>query len=589
MKKIVVLLALAAVVLSSCGKKEGAGADYGLSKKNSVVWWQIADITNLVPYVTHDASASYAYQLIWEPLNSTDLHTQKLIPWIAALPEISADHLVYTYTINPKAAWSDGQAITGEDVIYSFKTAMNPNVLDATSLRNYLISIDSIGYVGGDKMKIAFYLHEPYFQMDIVLGGGYVPILPKHIFDAGNITDNIQWSDLKKGLATSGPVKQYADAFDDLCKDRSGKYYIGSGPYLFKEWKTYDHVTLGKNKKYWAADMPWGEAYPEEIIFKTINDPNAAITSIKAKEVDYMSESIPPTSWLEVKQPFIKKDTVYYNSFFYLAWNNERPMFRDKKVRWALSHLINRDEIIKNIYKGLAQKVTSPIIFTQPNAVNMPEVAYNVDTAKALLAEAGWADTDGDGVLDKVIDGKKTPFKFTFLTFTGNETRKQVLLVISEQLRKVGIQADVQTLEWSVFLENCHTHTFDACITAISGNASEDDNYQLYHSSQAKNKGSNWFSFINADADKLLEADRKEYDFEKRKEIMKQFCKIFYDEQPITLLWATPNLMLRVDRFDNVEFFRQRPNVNIPFWVTRGIGITPKAGSPTTVTKVASN
>src|SRR5205085_11619992 len=143
--------------------------------------------------------------------------------------------------------------------------------------------------------------------------------------------------------------------------------------------------------------------------------------------------------------------------------------------------------------------------------------------AKTMLAEEGWSDSDGDGVLDKVIDGKRTPFRFIISVYAGSDVVKQSALVIAEQMRKVGIQVDVTTVEWSVWIENSRTHNFDAEIAGIGGNASEDDPYEDFHSSQAKNKGQNVYSFINAEADKIIEQYRVEFDYTKRHELMKRF------------------------------------------------------------------
>lgn len=569
--------------VAGCGKKGEEGADYGLSKKNNVVWWILSDISKLIPNLAHDAQAPYAYSLIWEPLNLVNPRTQELAPFIASLPELSEDHKVYTYTINPKVKFSDGVLLTGEDVIFTFKATMNPLILDFTSIRNYLNAVDSVALVGGDKYKVAFYLNKPYFMMDRVLGGGYVPIIPKHIFDKKGLNDRITWKDLK--TSSSNPaMKEFADFLSsaEIARDQSAQ--IGSGAYLLKEWVTNDRITLKKNPKYWAEGMDWTQAYPEEITFKTINDPNAAVTALKGKEIDFMEIVIPPSNWFAINQPFIKKDTAYYNVYAFIGWNPERPLFSDKKVRWALSKLVDRDAIIKNIFKGYARKVESPIIFTQPNYYpGLKPIEYDVNGAKQLLAEAGWTDSDGDGILDKVINGRKTPFKFTFLTNSGNEVRKQVLLIVAEQLRKVGIQAEVQSLEFTVYLENLHTHNFDACYAAISGNAGEDDSYQLWHSTQSRNKGSNWYSFKNAEADKLLEDIRVEFDPQKRHEMSKRLVEIIYEEQPVVFLWSQPAMMARQDRFDNVEIIRQRPCVNPPYWVVRGSGVKADPNALSTV------
>ena len=113
--------------------------------------------------------------------------------------------------------------------------------------------------------------------------------------------------------------------------------------------------------------------------------------------------------------------------------------------------------------------------------------------------------------------------------------------------------------------------------------------YQTWHSSQAKNKGSNIYSFINPEADKLMETIRTEFDFNKRKEMTQKICDIIYQEQPITLLWAQPALMARIDRYDNVEFNRQRPCVALPEWVVKGSGVKPIAGRPGTIMKDVAN
>ncbi len=590
MKKILTVCMLAyAVFLAGCGGKESSSSatnQYGLSTKNNFVWWQLSDVTTLIPYISHDASAPYVYQLIWEPLNSVDARTLESIPWMASLPEISEDHLTYTFTMNPKAKWSDGKPITGEDAIFSFKTVMNPALIDATSLRNYISALDSVYLVGGDKMKVAFRVNTPYFMMDRVLATGYVPILPKHIFDPKGLTDQMTWPGLKS--EASNPVfKEFADWLTSKEVTRDPKYVVGSGPYLFKEWITFDRITLKKNPNYWAKDEGWGEAYLDEIIYKTINDPNAAVTALKAKDLDIMDQ-VPPPLFLTIdstKQPFIKRDTVYVNQYAYLAWNKKRPVFQDKNVRLALGHLINKQEIIEQVLKGLARPVQSPIIFTQPDHnPNLPDIEFNPEKAKQLLAEAGWTDSDGNGVLDKTINGKKTPFEFTFSTNAGNEVRKQVLLIVSEQFRKAGIKAEVISLEWSVFLENLHSHNFDACYSSLGGNAgATNDLYQTWHSSQAKNKGSNWHSFINAEADALLASTRTEFDPAKRKQNMGRLQEIIHEEQPVSFLWATPLLLARVDRFDNVEWFRQRPGFSPQYWIVRGSGAQPIANRPSTI------
>ncbi len=590
MKKTLSLFTLALAItfiFAACGKKGDSPENkYGLSTKNNLVYWIAADITNIIPPLAHDASAQYAYPLIWEPLNTTDSRHQALIPGLASLPEISSDHLTYTYTINPAAKFSDGVPFTGEDVIFSFKCIMNPKQIETTQTRSVVTSLDSISFVGGDKLKVAFHLNKPYFQMDLVLGGGYVVMLPKHIFDPHNLTDQMDWKEMKSDNPKNPVFQKEADEFKDPAKIRDPKMMIGTGPYLYNEWITNDHISFKKNTNYWGKDMPWDEAYPDQIVFKTITDNNSAVTALKAKDIDLM-DLVPAALYMQIdsiKQPFIRKDTVYYNSRVFIQWNAEKPLFRDKKIRWALSHLVNRDQLVKEVMKGLARPNNGPINFTQPHYdASLKPITFDPNLAKKMLAEEGWADSDGDGILDKVVDGKKIPFKFTISIYAGSDVVKQAALVIAEEMRKAGLQVEVSSTEWSVWINNARSHDYDASIANLLGNASEDDPYEIWHSSQAKNKGQNVWSFINPEADKIMEENRTEFDYNKRDALMKRFQQIVYDEMPVTPLWSSPLRIARIDRFDNVEFFKQRPGFNVPYWVIRGSGVKPKAGAASTV------
>lgn len=569
--KLVLVALLPAVGMLGCGKSGAPGS--GLSTKNTVVYQINADIERLNPYISTDADAHYVAQEIWEALNAQNPRTLELIPGLASLPEISTDHLTYTYTLNPKAHWSDGKPFTGDDVIFSFKTVMNPKMLNSQQLRNYFMTLDSCYYPNGDKSKIAFHLSKPYFQADQVLGGGYVLIMPKHILDPKSLSDKIAWSDLKDYKTTNSAVQEFATWFESPELARDPKYQIGTGPYVFKGWITNDRITVEKNKNYWAMDMPWFDAYPDQIIFKTISDPNAALTALKAKDIDVMPQ-LTGSQYEQLdlsKFNFLKKDTVYYNSYNFVAWNNAKPLFADKKVRRALTELTNRDAILTTVLHGLGKKAEGPIIFTQPNAdLNLHQVAYNPDDAKKLLAEAGWTDTDGDGILDKVIDGKKTPFKFSALVPTASTTGKDVLLIMSEAFRKVGIDMQITQMEWSVYLESTKTHNYDAAFGAWAGNASEDEIFQLWHSSQSQNKGSNYYSFNNPEADKIMEDTRTEYDKAKRYQMASRLSQIILEDQPVTFMFVTPLRIGRLDRFDNVEYNRQRPCFDPRYWIVRG-------------------
>jgi peptide/nickel transport system substrate-binding protein len=200
--------------------------------------------------------------------------------------------------------------------------------------------------------------------------------------------------------------------------------------------------------------------------------------------------------------------------------------------------------------------IQSPVYFQDKKHFNpdLPEIPFDIEKAKQLLSEAGWKDSDGDGVLDKIINGKKVNFRFTYLLNT-NESRKQAILVIIDALKKAGIDADVQTLEWSVYLDKTKKHEFDATMGAWILSDYPPDEFQIFHSSQSMGEGSNFTSYKDPIADSLLVQYRQEFDEAKRLEIIKRLQKIFYDDQAYTFTWTPKAKYIYGDRFKNVRWY----------------------------------
>lgn len=577
----ITLFSLAVVTLIGCGRRGGDTAD-GVSTQNRIVMVIKADIQSLNPVTSTDAEANYVQQKIWEPLIFTDPVTFEYSAHLAELPVVSDDHLTYTYTMNPKATWSDGKPVTSGDVIFSFKSTMNPKIINSQQIRGYLVNIDSVFNPGGDASKVEFKLKKGSWNDFNVLGAGYVPIMPKHVWDPKNLTDKMTWADLHNPGTTNPAVQEFATWFESGEIARDVKYQIGSGPYTFQGWVTNDRLILKKNPNYWAKDLKWRHAYPDEIIYKTISDDNAALTALKAQDVDiHHTMTADQYANLDLnQQKYLRKDTVYYNNVSYIAYNSKRPIFKDKLVRKALTALVDRDLIKTQVLKDLVKKAEGPVSPSQSyHKPGIKQIGFNVDTAKKLLAQAGWDDTDGDGFLDKVLDGKRTKLAFNMMVPASNTVGKQVLLIVSEQMRKVGIDASIVTPEWSVYLQETRMQNFDAAYSAIAGNATEDDPHQSWHSSQSKNKGSNFYSFNNPEADRLIEAMRLEFDAAKRKEMSYRLQEITLEEQPMTWMFSTPLRIGMVDRFDNVQFFRQRPCFDPQLFIVRGSGVKPVAAS----------
>jgi ABC-type transport system substrate-binding protein len=252
----------------------------------------------------------------------------------------------------------------------------------------------------------------------------------------------------------------------------------------------------------------------------------------------------------------MKKAAPTEPRFDYIGYNQLNPLFADVKVRWALAYMLDRKTIIDKIHFGMAVPIQGPVYFQDPKHCNkdLPEIPFDPEKAKQLLTEAGWTDTDGDGVLDKIVNGKKLDFKFTYLLNT-NESRKLAILVLIDALKKIGIQAELQALEWSVYLDKTKKHEFDTTMAAWILTDYPPDEYQIFHSSQSQGEGSNYISYKNPEADKLMEQYRTEFDEAKRIEMIKRLQKIFYDDQVYTFTWTPNAKYIYSDRFKNVRWY----------------------------------
>jgi peptide/nickel transport system substrate-binding protein len=587
MIKTSILSLLVVFLLSGC-----SGSDKKqFSTDNRVIEWELSDAQSLNPFNSTDADATYMEEQMYQRLITIDPATMKYtVPILAtAMPVESPDHLQFDFTLRKDVKWPDGKPLTGEDIIYSLKTLKNPFNVMAGQKRVYVDPIHSVELIDGDPYRVRFKLWKPYFLIMQAAFGDALYIMPKHLLDPKGLTDQYSWDDIASIVERAGDkeidssmlskhqnpaMQEYATWFTDAARNRDPKYIQGSGPYKLDEWVTNQYARLVRNPNYvnhWGA---MGEANPDTMIYKTINDDNAACTALKSHDVDLIG-SIPAQFWagIDTNHNGLKRTAFPLGQFFYIGLSEKSPIFRDPGVRWAMAYMIDRKTIIDKLLFGMATLSESSVTSTHVECNHdLPIIPYDPAKASHILDSLDWKDHDGDGIRDKVIDGKRIPFRFTFTVNAGNETRKKELLIISEALRKIGIDAAVNTLEWSVYLDRLRDHLLEAHLGGWINDPFETDSYQLYHSSQAKNRGSNYDNYNNPKADKLMEAIRLEFDPAKRIAMEMELQKIMYDDQASLFLWEPLNPSAWVDRFDSVSWNAYRPGYNAATWKIRGAG-----------------
>jgi len=559
------LVLLGLLLVAACEKGEKADADNTISQPVAVeagppvtgdwlVNHSLTDPEQLNPLTSSDATASEILGYIFEGLLTRDPRTLELRPLIAeSRPVISQDKLIYTFRIRRDARFQDGRPVTGEDVLFSVKAIKCP-LVNAPFLRVYFNSLIDAQLV--DEYTIRFVMKEPYFRNESVLGG--ITILPRHYYDPENLLGKATVGSLLQDPAKQpDPVRRFADNFNKSYNRNP----MGSGPYKFHSWKTGQEVDLLRDPKYWGKDKAGiDQVYLDRIKYRIINNQDAALVTLKSGGLDMIDRLTPVqhvrgTGSERFKRQFQKLSyfTPYYS---YIGWNNDHPIFKDKRVRQALSYLTDRRQILKTILFDLGELVDGPIYFFRPE-YDKTLYSYPYDPKKAmeLLAQAGWKDTDGDGILDKVIDGRRIPFRFEFKSPSGASTGKSVVLVLQDELKRHGIVATIREIDWTIFLDDVKNHRFDVVVMAWGMSASEPDEYQVWHSSQAANKGSNHISYKNGRVDKILEDYRREFDPKKRIELYKEFQKILNQEQPYTFLFARKFVSAVQRRFRGTEVY----------------------------------
>ncbi len=571
-------LALVLLFMLGCGGGERAETDRPNTRQvvgkeepmtpttgDWLITHSLSDPEQLNPLTSNDAASSEILQYIFQGLLTRDPRSLELKALIAASrPLISNDKFNYTFKIRRDVHFQDGRPLTGEDILFTIKAIKCP-LVNAPFLRVYYDSVIDARLL--DEYTIQFVTKEPYFLNESVLGS--IDVLPRHYYDPSNLLKDVKVSDLRTDPAKLPlSVKQFADDFN---KNYS-RNPMGSGPYKFQSWKTGQEIELARDPNYWGYGKAGIEQpYLDRRISRIFNNPDAALVTLKSGGLDAMDldpiQHVRGTSSERFKSQFQKLE-YFSPTYSYIGWNNAHPIFRDKRVRQAMTYFTNRKQMAKTILFGLGEVVDSSIYFFRPEYdKTLPGYPYDPKKALELLKEAGWSDTDGDGVLDKVIDGQKVPLRFEIKINSGNTTRKSVALTLQDELKKHGIIATVREVDWTIFLDDVKNHKFDAVILGWSMPASEPDEYQVWHSSQAANKGSNHISYKNARVDKILADYRREFDPKKRIELYREFQRILNDEQPYTFLFVRKSVSAVHRRFRGVEVFPAglRP---IEWWVS---------------------
>jgi peptide/nickel transport system substrate-binding protein len=560
----ILIVAIALLAVTSCGKKKS---------KNEVRIHALSDTDMLNPTNYQSAEAQYYIGQMFQSLWSVNPHNLQLEPIIAkALPEEVYDSskglLTYTFEIREEAKWDNGTPITPDDIAFTFKMYKAP-VLNNEQNRPYFELVDDIITYPDNARKMTIVCNKKYILAKSTAGGIFV--MPRYIYDPKHLMDKISLRDINtkfKEVEQNADMKAFAAEYNSEKFQREKGFIVGSGPYEFEEWVTGQRVVLKKKKNWWGekyANETLFMAGPDKLIYTVVKDQTAALTALKGEKLDVMN-GIKSKDFIEqlktsdkVKEKF-NLETPSSMAYTYFGMNLRNPKFEDVRVRRALSHLVDVEKIIHVIGYDLGKRVNGPVNPYKKGAFNDTITSYDfsVDKAKKLLADAGWKDSDGNGTIDKMVNGQKVEFNITFTYNAGNDSRRDAALIFKEAARQAGINVDVVPQEWSIYIQNQKKHNFEMFYGSWIGGTTPDDPKQIWHT-ESINGGSNYVYFGNQESDKLIDAIRGELREDVRNDLYRKLQVLIHNEAPYIFIWSPLERIAISKRFTGVQTSIVRP------------------------------
>lgn len=543
-------------------------------KENTLIYHDIGEPDEMHPTNSNSASASEIFLYTQQSLIGIDYQSlQPKAGLCIEMPYISKNGLEYTFEIKDGITWDDGSKLSVEDVLFTFKAAKCP-LTNNPQAKPGLENLKEIVIDKTNPRKLTFVMKRLYIH-NLTLPGAI--LMQRKFFDPKNILSRFtlsQFDDPAFKANKSKPLNDWAAEFNSPKYGRDLKNLVGLGPYRIERWDAGQSLTLIRKKNHWTKGSkdPNETSYPDRIIFKINKDANSQMLEFKSQAMD-ASTYLSTVVLLDLRKD--KSFNKNYNSRFtdsynyvYVAMNTKpdgithKKIFTDKRVRRAMAYLVPADLINKIVNKNQYKRIVGPVSSLKPEYnTSLPLIPFDIAMARKLLDEAGWVDTDGDFIRDKVIDGEKVQLSFNLNYMTSRIFWKDIAQIVSEAMYKAGIRANINALDFAVHYENARNHDFDMMLAAWAGSSAPEDFTQIWHTTSWSSKGSNFPGFGNNYTDALIDSIKYTIDDAKRFPMVKKLQAIIYDEQPYVFLFTETRRNVIHKRFGNQEMYFERPGV----------------------------
>ncbi len=465
-------------------------------------------------------------QLLSEQADFTE-HPPTVAPELAKSYDWSDDHRALTFHLREDAVWSDGVPVTAADVRWTWQAQVSPEIAwTYADLKDAITDVEVV-----DPHTVRYHFREAYSSqlLDAIEG----KILPQHAW----------------GQIPFAEWRQRADWFRD--------HLVTSGPFRLAAWRPGEEVVLARNERYFEAGLP----KLDKVIFRVAPDAATHIDQLLAGTLDFACGVTPADAARIAARRDLRIVAFDNRQYDYVCWNTLRAPFDDPEIRRALTLAIDRQALVDTLFKGYARVASSPIPSNfwahDPALAPLP---YDPAAARRILAEKGFSDRDGDGIVER----QGRPFAFELTTNSSNRIRTAALVMIQEQLRKVGIAATPRTLEIHALTEANREHAFDATLSGWAIDTTLDLK-PYFHSSESAG-GYNFGSYHNGEVDRLLEAARRAATPQGALPDLLRTQQILHAEQPYTFLWEPQRLCAVRDDLTDVQPNAISAYFNLPEW-----------------------
>ena len=424
-------------------------------------------------------------------------------PQLAERYEFSEDRLRLTFYMRDDIQWSDGAPVTAEDVRWTWQAQVHPEVAwTFAEAKKWITDV-----VVDDPYAVTFHFSKAYAGQlqDATLG----VVLPKHAWSQlpfARWRENNQW-------------------FID--------HLVVNGPFTLESWEPQQRYVLRRNESYYEPGLP----KVDRVVFELAPDDNSRLAMLRSKQAHMLEFVLPGDAATIEADPDLRLLSHIPRFFFFLQWNVTRPLFADKRVRQALTLGIDRQEIVDSVYYGYASVGHS--VFPSNHWAHNEDLEpwpYDPGRAREILAELGWEDSDGDGIVDR--DGQ--PFSFELVTNSESQVRIDQQVMIQEHLKRIGVDAQPRSMEFNALLRPLSEHDFDAVIAGLAIDTSLNTEY-FFHS-DAIDRSYNWGGYSNPEMDRLIEETNNLVDLEAAKPLYDRLQELLHDELPVTFLYEQQRL-----------------------------------------------